>query len=140
MNPCAFHRWTSFWLGLFVACFLAWAWRDSYRFKLATGIQGPDSSYGLLRIRAGTFLYYNPRRRLVMTSEWWWKSRAPVLAENWELRSDGTLFYKSYYPETRALRIPDAAVFFSFLGLWCGGMAWQSRRMKCLAARTIRAE
>ena len=31
-TPRTFYRWKSFWLGLFVACFLAWAWWDSMRF------------------------------------------------------------------------------------------------------------
>jgi hypothetical protein len=40
MTPRPIYRWKSFWLGLFVACFLAWAWRDSYRVGAGLSLEG----------------------------------------------------------------------------------------------------
>ena len=33
MTPRPIYRWKAFWLGLFVTCFLAWAWWDSLNFS-----------------------------------------------------------------------------------------------------------
>ena len=37
MTPRPLYRWKAFWLGLFVTCFLAWAWWDSLKFSSGGG-------------------------------------------------------------------------------------------------------
>ncbi|MCW1922623.1 hypothetical protein OKA05_08660 [Luteolibacter arcticus] len=111
MTPRPCYRWKTFWLGLFVASFLGWAWWDS-------------NSHETVAFRSGwtrtTYLYSATGETIfargctiefgVMGNAWGFShNELPVLPPFWEL-GDGVSGFK----------VPDPLVFFSFLGLWAG--------------------
>ena len=126
MKPRPIHRWKSFWLGLSVVLFLAWAWLDSYhglsecflklgnreaQFSRAKGV-----TYVYLR-QGDTYLTSLPPGEFQLET-----SRLPAYWPNiWE--------WLEKYGAPQA-RIPDAPIFYSYLGLWSGLLAWHRRRMR----------
>ena len=123
MKPRLLLRRVSFWLGLFVACFLAWAWWDSKRFEtsvhLGVGL-GPE----VMRVDGATFLVrvYRFRFDPVMRRE-------PLVISEQQV--------ERYFVENefRYFKVPDSLVFFSFVGLWGGWLVWRWRSTERLATR-----
>ena len=108
------RRRPSFWLGLFVACFLAWAWWDSYSYLTRVWLDLDFREVGIVRIEGRTWF--------------------PALAMGAE-KFGGAFMHKDLasFPESEPLEpggIPDSLVFFSFLGLWGGWLALSDWRRK----------
>ena len=116
--PLRFCRHPSFWLGLLFACFLAWVWWDSYRIgsvcqlgwrnQMLTFANNEGEAFVAFKRYPGSRLEVNGSReasetvKAFQSEEWAWGS---------------TL-----------CRVPNALVFFSFLGLWVGWLAWRWKR------------
>jgi len=131
MTPRPIHKWITFWLGLFVACFLAWAWRDSYRHHTTLSIIridwfGGDWGAQATRAYGKTFLEIYP--------SWLRDHRIDLLRD--PLPSAPDYDTATYHPEMPFASsiipdwkiIPDYLLFFSFLLLWSAWLAWRWRR------------
>jgi hypothetical protein len=114
MTPRPIYRWKSFWLGVFVACFLAWAWGDSRRCETWLQVGG----YGTVRLDGTTFVFKGvlDGSKVVVVKR---GAKAATAAEEerfFVLRG------------VRHFKIRDSLVFFSFIALWGGWLAWRWRR------------
>ena len=119
-HPSFWHRTRrrpSFWLGLFVACFLAWAWWDSYRVFPSLYLANIG---GLFRQDGFSIVYTPPLDRLDGSS---WNC---LQREDWRFELDTTIYMMESHG-SRCLKFPDSLVFFSFVGLWSGWLAWRAR-------------
>ncbi|MEK7953924.1 hypothetical protein [Luteolibacter soli] len=85
MTPRPFYRWKSFWLGLFGACFLAWAWWDSMQFSSWVSWRefGANSDGGAIELFS-------------VTSSYGWRGSSPAEFD-WN-RSDATDPFKRLVP------------------------------------------
>jgi hypothetical protein len=116
-RPTFWHRTRrrpSFWLGLFVVCFLAWAWWVSY-----------DSGAMVLYAwgkRAFAIIHRNGASCL-LTARPWSGRRLEWQYSNW-LYTEEVLQNWSLAEELSYLRVPDSLVFFSFVGVWVGWLAF----------------
>jgi hypothetical protein len=115
MKPRPPYRRVSFWLGLFVAWFLAWAWWDSYQNLSALNLRGG----GILHItRAEGATYFNtggaegPR---------FYRDSLGVTLKGRNLEAE---WHRWGF---RFVKVPDALMFFSFVGLWAGWLVWRGR-------------
>jgi hypothetical protein len=122
------HR-VSFWLGLFVACFLAWAWWDSYREDSALSVEGAGRELCFVRHDGETRFYaeadshaldarlevYAGNDATMQRAIWWWGSARPV-------------------------KVPDSLVFFSFVGLWGGWLGWRWRVERKASASVAKSD
>jgi hypothetical protein len=113
------RRRPSFWLGLFVVCFLAWAWWDSYR-------QNPTVSYGwrgeaveIIRLHGSTYFAVGP--------DWSWSRGASLTFKRIRKEKQARIWESVGW---RYIEVPDPRVFFSFLGLWIGWLALSDWRRK----------
>ncbi|MCW1921011.1 hypothetical protein OKA05_00495 [Luteolibacter arcticus] len=64
------YRRVSFWLGLFVACFLAWAWWDSYRNGTSLACSWKTGSLWVVQADGSFYIASGEIR-----SPGWWFSR-----------------------------------------------------------------
>jgi len=121
MHPRPLYRWKSFWLGVLVLGFIGWAWWDSFQRELMAYHVGNTHEVQLVRTEGASFVAsgddfvgelpgFGVRYPAGIGMERW--------KGVWELYG------------VRHHRIPDALVFFSFLGLWGGWLAWRWRRMR----------
>jgi hypothetical protein len=116
------RRRPSFWLGLFVALFLAWASWDSYRHEALLHRESREGFVQCLRLEGGTYFVSGL-----------WPSPAPgerlVTSHSNGL---GLSTWRQMWQEFGAnpVRVPDSLVFFSFLGLWVGWLALSDWRRK----------
>jgi hypothetical protein len=119
MTPRPIHRRLSFWLGLFVACFLAWAWWDGYR-------RGAGVAY--TTGRGTTVIYLHGKGTSYLG--WGPISYAPGFIWSYGPRLDAPVTHAVVIStgKVKHLRIPDAAVFSTYLALWSTALAWRSRR------------
>src|SRR5262245_27413024 len=116
MKPHPFYRWKSFWLGLFVACFLAWAWWDSHKHQTYVVWSGAHYTCYLGR-RDGFTLFADVPWGISLG----WRFnrfaignlRVPDVWMGW--------------PDVRSVLGRDSLIFFSFLGLWGGWLGWRAR-------------
>ena len=111
------RRRPSFWLGLFVACFLAWAWWDSMHASLGINSVVANRRLILVRVEGATQIFWRlaPGTKLRFEA-----ARLPP-----EVGGEYISVFKeegfSYF------RVPDSLVFFSFVGVWVGWLAWRWR-------------
>jgi len=108
------RRRPSFWLGLFVACFLGWAWRDSYSHLTTVRLDLDFREVGFVRIEGRTWF-----PAMTMGAE-----KIGLAFMHKDLAS---------FPESEPLEpggIPDSLVFFSVVGLWVGWLAFSEWRRK----------
>jgi hypothetical protein len=118
----------SFWLGFFVACFLAWAWWDSYRHTSLLSWGGSKGLIGILREDGATFVFkYHDSVAGTLLSGWDFTRAEPLrVGTVWDYLKTITVSHG---------RAPDSLVFFSFLGLWVGWLAFSDCRRKKRAQR-----
>ena len=115
------RRRPSFWLGLFIACFLAWAWWDSYRMEMSAGFSATTRSYRVYRIEGATvFTFYVDWFASGSGFGFWYESANG--REFWESRWDAF--------GVKHCRVPDPLVFSSVVGLWVGWLAFSDWRRK----------
>jgi len=124
MNASFWHRTRrrpSFWLGLFLACFFAWAWWDSYRYTVAA-YYNSNAGHFVFGREDGVSLVSVSRALVVpweySSGDW---SRFPA-----ELREGRIEAMVEEYCEDH-WKVPDSLVFFSFVGVWVGWLAWRWR-------------
>jgi hypothetical protein len=119
-GPTFWHRASrrpSFWLGLFVACFLAWAWWDSFRNASFGSVERDYRALQVVRAFGETVLLN--RERMSWTGLSFVGERGPITELDWSGFKERT--------GKPALIVPDSLVFFSFVGVWVGWLAWRSR-------------
>ncbi|WP_341405232.1 hypothetical protein [Luteolibacter soli] len=128
------YRRVSFWLGLFVACFLGWGWWDSYRrcpgfawerggkavivlrMDGVTGVtRGPSDA---MKIRRGSLSSMVMTARAALSWEKLWKDAGSGAG-------------------VRFVRIPDGVVFAGWLVVWGGWMGWRWWRERKAECRVI---
>ena len=102
----------SFWLGLFVACFLAWAWWDSYGYLTRVWLVLDSREVEIVRIGGRTWL---PDM-----------SMGAVKLGVGFTHDDLTSFPQSEPAEPGG--VPDSLIFFSFVGPWGGWLVWRWKR------------
>jgi len=118
MTPRPLYKWKSFWLGLFVACFLAWAWWDSYRVGSIAQVGWDSRMFMFANCEGEAFVTFKryPGSQLEINGT---REEAEVVSE---LRSE------EWFMGVSLCRIRDALVFFSFVGLWGGWLFWRWKR------------
>ena len=119
------RRRPSFWLGLFVACFLAWAWWDSYGNGSGILYSWGSDAFAALRWQGASFL--------VSVEDGWFPA-----GFQWRYRPGFNVdrilsAWKESGSDIRHCRVPDSLAFTSFVGLWVGWLAfpewlWKRRR------------
>jgi len=113
------RRRPSFWLGLLVVCFLAWAWWDSYRndsalwMKSGTIVRGYGTTY--IEVGAGPVELGGRREPHYMNEGGYREEIAAFYNHDWA--------------------VPDSLVFFSCVGVWVGWLALSDWRRKTRGAR-----
>jgi hypothetical protein len=119
MSPRPIHRWKSFWLGLFAAGFLAWAWWDSHTHETIAYRAGWTRTTYLYRASGETTIAQGPSLLFDVSGKSWGyiHQELPLLPPVWELSDD-----------VRRITIADPLVFFTYLGLWSAWLAWHGRR------------
>jgi hypothetical protein len=111
------RRRSSFWLGLFVACFLAWAWWDSFRSQSTAVSEWRNRTFTLSSLD-GT-IYFVSGSGWLTSHAWGFRAWSGKKVANYEqtLTNVGASHR----------RVPHSLVFFSFLGHWVGWLAWGER-------------
>ena len=114
MPPRPLYRWKSFWLGVFMLGFLAWAWCDSFRFESQFWVAVVGKCVWLTRSGGQTFYVL----------EW----NLPVAFDFGAMREPAALALGE--TSITGPRIADAP----FVGLsafaWIAFLAWRWRRMR----------
>jgi hypothetical protein len=119
MNPRPIHRWKSFWLGLFVVCFLAWGWWDSTRFETWVLKSGPSGASGLARVDGTTFVFDGARNLFAYDGV----LRYPI-AKSARATEEDT--FEIWCP--RYFKVRDIVVLFSFVVPWSAWLVWRWKR------------
>jgi len=119
------RRRPSFWLGLFVACFLAWAWQDSTRhmFEVSATVAGKGSV--VMRRHGSTWILYG------LSDGGFWVNRRPDVMPDDEWKEYLSSWVGVGFRQTR---VPDSLVFFSYVGLWIGWLTFSDWRRKTRTA------
>ena len=109
----------SFWLGGFVACFLAWAWWDSHRIDTRVAYAGEDH-VGTFLLTGGesVFLFL---RDAAGPDKGLYFHRDPSREE--AMIVQGFARVMGYH----RVSLPNSLIFFSFLAPWLGWLAWRAR-------------
>jgi len=115
------RRRPSFWLGLFVACFMAWAWCDSYRHELMASHVGNARHVQFGRMDGASYVA-SGEAFLGELPGFGMRYPAGIGMERW--KGVWELFGVRHH------RIPDSLVFFSFLGLWVGWLAFSEWKVR----------
>ena len=126
----------SFWLGLFVACFLAWAWRDS--FERQHVVRGHSQNNLLLAC-----FHVEGRLLFIFWPDYDWDHRWTVEIREVSEEHNAAKFVGFIERElelegsslARYWSIPDALVFCSFVGLWVGWLSFSEWRRRTRLAR-----
>jgi hypothetical protein len=108
------RRRPSFWLGLFVACFLAWAWWDSYRNGAIVWYARGTVAVAVIQAK-GAFFFASGGPWFPPGFHWIY---SPGLDPEELFAAWGSAVHVGH------LRVPDSLVFFSFVGLWGGWLAF----------------
>jgi hypothetical protein len=131
MIPRPLHRWKSFWLGVFVLAFLAWAWVRSMSY-----VEGIFWMTGKHSINAGqafgsVFLNWDGSRPPTTRPIFVWVQEVAPVGEPW--------LHKAVNVETypRQLQLTVAHWFLILLVLlhWAAFLLWRGRRLRHLAIR-----
>ena len=113
----AIHRRVSFWLGLFVALFLAWAWWRSMEFHLLLTWRLGNTTMGGMRYEGATHLFYGIPAPVGI-----WHvpgSYLELMGVKRLLDLDGYFYpYRYNGMESGHVKVPDGLVFFGYLWLW----------------------
>jgi hypothetical protein len=108
----------SFWLGLFVACFLAWAWWDSFNGRFIAWIPRDGKQVEFEREAGATHIAFLTGLGSLEEASF-----------HYETRDGDDLPYAEFLDIYGAsyCRVPDSLVFVFFLGLWGGWLGWRWR-------------
>jgi hypothetical protein len=118
MRPRPLYRWKSFWLGLFVACFLAWACWDSMSFQSGLALRLGGGTQSCVRHTGSTyFLYGTP------APSTFWRMRVTYPASHLESSLEAIKG-----PRAGSVKVPDFVSFVCFLGLWSAWLFWHWKR------------
>ena len=122
------RRRPSFWLGLFVACFLAWAWWDCYRVDTHLGFSGEEDVFAFVLSKGQLSFYF--AIDAAGPDNGFYFHRDSTGDETLTMRELANLLD---YPRWG---LPASLVFFSFVGFWGGWLVWRWRgeRMEVLKA------
>jgi hypothetical protein len=125
MMPRPLYRRVSFWLGLFVACFLAWeCLANRGKVMIASFPGGGGDQVHLVRVRGNSYLMWGETIGIAnFVSQWVDFARFEDNGFDWEAHWDGKGAFGARY-----LKLPDEVVFLCYLGLWVGWMAWWWQR------------
>ena len=124
---------TSFWLGVFVACFLAWGWWDSQGHTSVVTWKGTQRGVQAFRVDGSSFLIVGPpyQMKYFTIGKVWGYAR-------WEAEPEKVWAHIEWTRDQSTVWVmPDAVVFVSFLVGWGGWLAWRRegeasrRRRKC---------
>ena len=119
MTPRPMYCWKSFWLGVFVVCFFAWAWRDSLRTDTWMQRIWASGRLGMIRVQGVTWVYRDAEAFFDLNGV---QRRATQYSakEVEEMEFEGADF--------PYVKIPDGAVWACFAVVWGGWMVWRWRR------------
>jgi hypothetical protein len=114
------HRRVSFWLGLFVACFIAWGWWDSMNRQMGVQRNFDRDRVGISVIRQGGMSFFF--KGLPTFEGYWWKAtREPMQEVVGRLQRTGG-------PDGVLVQVPDAVVLICWSGLWGAWLVWSGGR------------
>jgi hypothetical protein len=116
------HRRVSFWLGLFVACFIVWAWWDSMNRQLGLQRNFDRDRVGISVIRQGGVSFFF-KGQATFEGYWWNAIRVPTREVEERLRRTGG-------PDGVLVKVPDAVVLICWLGLWGAWLVWSGGRAR----------
>jgi hypothetical protein len=118
------YRWKSFWLGLFVACFFAWAWWDSMENRM------------LLVIGQGRLGILVERHAGVTRVVGNWPVKYPGVEFHHYNRGREATDTESICASLglRYSKVRDSRVLLYYLAVWSAFLGWRRWRMKRLAA------
>ncbi|MCW1926626.1 hypothetical protein OKA05_29000 [Luteolibacter arcticus] len=113
MHP--LHRWPSFWLGLFVASFLAWAWWDSHR-------------YFSRIVWIGKGFAWNGAGKVG------WSQVVQPVGGTFDIATDRVplsgFWLEGVFTKFTTTALPHGIILISFLALWSAFLAWRWQRMQ----------
>ena len=112
------RRRQSFWLGLFVVCFLAWAWWDSFPHRFIAWIPRNGQQVEFEREAGATHIAF-------LTG----LGNSEQASFQYESRDTDDLPYAEFLETFGAsyCRVPGPVVFFSFVGVWGAWLVWRWR-------------
>ena len=120
MKPRPFYRWKSFWLGLCVLVFLAWASLDSRQYASGCDMPVAGGRFFAIRAQDSTWLAFGRGQAASRVPFY----RAPI-APRKQVEDEFAAFREfGFY----CIGIPDPLVFFSFAGLWLAWLFWHWKR------------
>ena len=121
------RRRPSFWLGLFVACFLAWAWLDSYTNNAWWSYTWGSTTRAVCRGNGASFI-------ASATDVWFRPGLESVYGETISNPESAFAAWRENGARVRHCRVPDSLVFFSYVGLWIGWLTFSDWRRKTRTA------
>ena len=111
------HRWKSFWLGLFVAAFLGWAWWDSHHYYSAVTWIGKGIAWNADG-KIGCSLVVQS----LGVPNGFATTRMPF----------GSIWLEGIFAKFKTYSLPHWILFASFLFLWTIFLVWRWRRQQQL--------
>ena len=108
------HHWPSFWLGLFVAVFLGWAWWDSHRYFSSLTWVGRGIAWNA----GGSLVYQSLGDPSSFAT-----TRMPF----------GSVWLEGIFAKFRTYALPHWILSGSFLLLWSAFLFWRWHRLQHLA-------
>jgi hypothetical protein len=129
MLPRPFYRWKSFWLGVFVLAFLAWAWVRSMSY--VEGILWMTGKHSISGGQAfgSVSLNWDGAPPPASRPMWIWVHEAAPAGEPWLNKAVNA----ETYPRQLQLTAAHWFLILLFLLPWTAFLLWRIRRMKHLA-------
>jgi len=134
MNPRPFYRWKSFWLGVFVACFLMSEYLGNRGKVMIASFRGTGpGQVHVVRVKGSSFLMWGETIGIGnFVSDWMTFARFEENGFDFEAHWQG-----KRVNGVRYLKLPDAMVLLSYLALWGGWMAWRWQRGRKLEGMKV---
>jgi len=117
VRPRPIHYWPSFWLGLFSAAFLGWAWWDSHHYFSSLTWIGNGIAWN-----ADGKIGYSLVIQSVDVPSRFATSRAPI----------GSVWLAGIFAKFRTYTLPHWIISGSFLLLWATFLIWRWHRLERL--------
>jgi hypothetical protein len=117
MRPRPIHLWPSFWLGLFVAAFLGWAWWDSHRYYSAVTWIGKGIGWNASGKLGYSLVVQSPSGPGGFAT-----TRMPI----------GSIWLAGIFAKFQTYALPHWILSGSFLTLWATSLVWRWRRLQRL--------
>ncbi|MCW1924994.1 hypothetical protein OKA05_20695 [Luteolibacter arcticus] len=133
MLPRPFHRWKSFWLGLFVLGFLSWAWWDSLGTDTRVTHAGPNTAWQVSRMDGHT-AFVAGRPAIIAKIPGWSFHREKKRRSMAELTND---WRRSRHADVRYFTIPDIIIVVPCFAAWLNWIAWRMWRSQRLETRDL---